>query len=158
MAKINWKSIASTVGKAAPAAGAALGGPAGAAVGAVIASKLGTAPTPAAVQAAIKADPTVGLKLAEIEKDLAIAGLQDVQHARETHRGHWMTWLVPLILLAMFGAVGASIFLLEVPASNQRIADILIGNLMMMTGGGVGYWVSSSFGSAAKQATLDARR
>jgi hypothetical protein len=158
MAKINWKSIAGTVGRAAPAAGAALVGPAGAAVGAVIASKLGTAPTPAAVQAAIKADPGVALKLAEIEKDLAIAGLQDTQHARTIHGTHWMTWLIPIVLLLLFACAGASVFMLEVPAGNQRIADLMLGSLLGMTASGVAYWVGSSSGSATKQAQLDARR
>jgi hypothetical protein len=62
---MDWKDIASTVGKAAPILGTLLGGPAGAAVGSIIASALGTGNDPAEVERAIAADPQALLKLRE---------------------------------------------------------------------------------------------
>lgn len=71
---MKWSDIAGVVGKIAPALGAALGGPAGGAVGALLSSALGVENTPEAVSVAA-ADPTIAVKLAEIERDKAAAWL-----------------------------------------------------------------------------------
>lgn len=155
---MNWKTAASALRKIAPSAATALGGPAGGLAATVIAGALGVDRTPQAVIEAVKADPQAALKLAEISADLEKAAMLDTADARRAHAGHWMTWLVPLILLLLFAAAGASVFLVEVPISNQRIADLLLGSLLGMTASGVAYWVGSSSGSAAKQAQLDAKR
>lgn len=64
---MDWKDVASVVGKAAPIVGTLIGGPAGTAIGALVASALGTANTPDAVQAAIATDPDAALKLRQFE-------------------------------------------------------------------------------------------
>lgn len=63
---MDWKDLASIVGKAAPILGTLLGGPAGGAVGGLIASALGTGNDPAEVSAAL-ANPDAVIKLREIE-------------------------------------------------------------------------------------------
>jgi hypothetical protein len=63
---MDWKDIATTVGKAAPLLGTLLGGPAGAAVGGMIASALGTGANPEEVSQAL-ASPDSLVKLREIE-------------------------------------------------------------------------------------------
>jgi hypothetical protein len=66
---MDWKDIASTVGKAAPLLGTLLGGRAGAAVGALIASSLGTGSDPADVAQVLATNPEALLKLKQIEAD-----------------------------------------------------------------------------------------
>ena len=82
---MDWRDIASTVGKFAPMVGTALGGPAGAAVGAVVASALGTSATPDAVHAALATNPDAAVKLAQIEKDRQVE-LQQLVVQAEANR------------------------------------------------------------------------
>lgn len=90
---MDWKDIASAVGKTAPLLGTVLGGPAGAAVGSLVAAALGTASTPDDVRAALAADPAAAVKLRELEMahevrlqelalDMTKAELADIQSAR----------------------------------------------------------------------------
>ncbi|GAB2799030.1 hypothetical protein GCM10027040_27550 [Halomonas shantousis] len=67
---MEWKDVATTVGKIAPALGAALGGPAGAAVGGLAARALGVSETPEALAESLKADPEAAIKLRQVEADL----------------------------------------------------------------------------------------
>ena len=55
---MDWKDLASTVAKSAPALGAALGGPAGAAVGGLIAAAFGVDRSAQAVAEAVANDPS----------------------------------------------------------------------------------------------------
>lgn len=64
---MSWKSIAETVGKVAPILGSLLGGPAGAAVGTLIATTLGVENKPEAVSEALRINPEIAFKLAELE-------------------------------------------------------------------------------------------
>lgn len=64
---MDWKDIAGTVGKVAPALGMALGGPLGGAIGAIAASALGVDGTPDAVAQAVSNDPEAAIKLRQVE-------------------------------------------------------------------------------------------
>lgn len=64
---MDWKDVASAVGKAAPLLGTLLGGPAGGAVGGMIASALGVGNNPSDVQVALATNPDAAVKLKEIE-------------------------------------------------------------------------------------------
>jgi hypothetical protein len=66
---MDWKDIASGVGKAAPLLGTLIGGPAGASIGSIIASALGVSNTPDAVNTALQINPDATVKLAQIEAD-----------------------------------------------------------------------------------------
>jgi len=68
-AEMDWKDVASAVGKAAPILGTLIGGPAGGAIGGIVASALGTQATPDAVSRALQTDPDAAVKLAQIEAD-----------------------------------------------------------------------------------------
>lgn len=67
---MNWRDVAETVAKAAPALGGALYGGAGYAVGSGIAKLLGVEDSPEAVQAALQQDPQAALKLRELEAEI----------------------------------------------------------------------------------------
>jgi hypothetical protein len=64
---MDWKDIASIVGKGAPLLGTLSGGPPGALIGGMIASALGSENTPEGVSAAIANNPDAYLKLKELE-------------------------------------------------------------------------------------------
>lgn len=66
---MSWKSIAETVGKVAPILGGLLGGPAGASVGTLIATTLGVENKPEAVSEALRINPEIAFKLAELESN-----------------------------------------------------------------------------------------
>lgn len=66
---MSWKSIANTVGKIAPTLGSLLGGKAGEVVGSLIATTLGVENTPDAVSEALRINPEIAYKLAELESN-----------------------------------------------------------------------------------------
>ncbi len=82
---MEWKDIASTVGKAAPMLGTLLGGPAGAAVGGLIASALGSGSSPDDVSQALVTNPDAAVKLKQIEADRQ-AKLQELVVLAESNR------------------------------------------------------------------------
>lgn len=107
---MRWSDVATTVGKAAPAVGAALAGPAGAVVGNLAARALGVDATPDAVAQAVHRDPEAATKLAEIEADSRRA-LIDAQSQVLTAEINGESWLQrnwrPLVMLWLAGLVGA---------------------------------------------------
>jgi len=66
---MEWKDVATAVGKAAPLLGTLLGGPAGAAVGGLVASALGVGGTPSEVSAALQTNPEAAVKLKQLEAE-----------------------------------------------------------------------------------------
>ena len=109
---MSWKSIADTVGKIAPTLGSLLGGKAGEVVGSLIATTLGVENTPDAVSEALRINPEIAYKLAELEAthkveleklrieeirlDLAAStqAISDVNKTMqaEAASGHWPTY------------------------------------------------------------------
>lgn len=64
---MEWRDLATIVGRTAPILGSLLGGPAGGAVGTVIASVLGVGNSPDNVSQALTINPDAAVKLSEIE-------------------------------------------------------------------------------------------
>lgn len=165
---MDWKEVGQTVARYAPTLGAALGGPAGAGIGALIAAAFGTENSPAAVAAAVASSPDAAVRLREVElkhietlSALALqryqAELADVQHAREQHRGHWMTWLLTLVLGVMVAGMTGALFLLKTPPENTEVVYLIAGQLLTAFLTCVTFWVGSSRGSFEKQGQI-ARR
>jgi len=82
---MEWKDLASSIGKFAPLLGTVIGGPAGAAVGALVSATLGTDNDPSAVQQALVSNPEVALKLAQLEADQRVQ-LQTLTVTAEQNR------------------------------------------------------------------------
>jgi len=79
----SWGDVGKLVGSAAPIVGTALGGPAGGAVGSMIASLLGVEDKPDAVASAIKADPSIVVKMKELEVEAHKLELEAIEKARQ---------------------------------------------------------------------------
>jgi hypothetical protein len=113
---------------------------------------------PEAIQA-LQADPALVIqfrqRLVEIEADIEKAYLQDRQHARATHRDHWMPWALTMTLAAMVGLMVMGLFMLPTPPENREVVYLIAGQLIGAFGTAVAYWLGSSRGSAQKQDLIE---
>lgn len=153
---MKWKDAAAALKKVAPAAASAIagGGPLGGLVAGVVAERLGVAPTPGAVIQAVRLDPDAAAKLAGLEAEVEKARLADVQHARETHREHWMPSTLTLIYVVLLIGVLLILTFFEVPVVNRDIIFTIIGAILARFTQGGDYWLGSSRGSANKQSSI----
>ena len=108
---------------------------------------------------ALQFDPKLALDfrkaVMDVEADLDKAYLQDVQHARETHREHWMPWMLTLTLAGMVVLLVGALFALPTPPENREVVYLIAGQLIGAFGTAVAYWLGSSRGSAQKQTFLE---
>lgn len=107
---MRWADVTETIGKVAPAVGAALAGPGGAVVGHMAARALGVEASPEAVAQAVQGDPDAAAKLAQIEAD-ARKSLIESQGRVITAEAQGESWLQrnwrPLVMLWFAILVGA---------------------------------------------------
>lgn len=108
---------------------------------------------------ALQFDPKLALDfrkaVMDAEADLDKAYLLDVQHARTTHREHWMPWALTLTLAAMVALLVAGLFALPTPPENKEVVYLIAGQLIGAFGTAVAYWLGSSRGSAQKQNLIE---
>ena len=108
---------------------------------------------------ALKADPALVVqfrqRLAEIEADIEKAYLQDRQHARATHRDHWMPWVLTMTLAVMVGLLVWALFKTPTPPENREVVYLIAGQLIGAFSTAVAYWLGSSRGSAMKQEDIN---
>lgn len=164
----DWKSIGSKVLEAAPVIGGILGGPVGAIVGTVggmVANVLGVSPTPAAVAQALSSNPDAMLKLKELEY-AELANLRqayfdqnrlevlDRMNARKTHGAHWMTIVLPLVLLAVVSSITWALIWMAIPEGSRDIIYMITGQLLGFMGAALAYWNGTTRSSSEKTAML----
>jgi len=103
-------------------------------------------------------------RLRQQDLDAVKAQLADVASARSqtvdlAKAGSSIAWSAPaistLVTVAFMGALWV-VVTQEIPVNSREIAYILLGTLAAKWGDVVAYWVGSSSGSAAKDATLRA--
>ena len=134
----------------------------------LLAAALGVDRSAQAVAEAVANDPEATVKLREVElrhsevlATLAVqqaeAQLADVQQARTTHQGHWMPWVLTIVLAVMVASMGVGLFVLDTPAENREVVYLLAGQLLGAFATAIAYWLGSSRGSAEKQRVLEAR-
>ncbi|WP_250518588.1 hypothetical protein [Caballeronia sp. ATUFL_M1_KS5A] len=155
---MDWKDIASIVGKAAPVVGTLLGGPAGAAVGGLVAAALGTDSTPDAVSAALIGDPDALVKIQELQtnakvqlQQLAVTAeanrLADVQNARARQTANpndkTPTWLAAGVTAGFFGAL-AVVMLAPLQSAVHDLLLVMIGALQTAWVAIISYYFGSS--------------
>ena len=158
---MNWSEIKGIVGNFAPLVGTALGGPAGAAIGSMVSNALGVDNTPEAVAEAIKSDPQAAIKLRQFELDnekdirqhafkVLDVELADKQSAREIHKHNPMPMVICISLTLMVSAGAYMLFVLNIPADNKQIANLLFGTLLAKWGDSIAYWVGTTRSSSEK--------
>ena len=177
-----WEDIAELVGGVAPIVGTALGGPAGGAVGSIIAKALGVEDNADAVGMAVKADPSLIVRIKELEfeahkldveakqkekqaeLDEVNAYLADVQSARnmqiEALKQDDLFSKRYVYYLASFWSIVAMVYIfmitfMTIPAANVRFADTVLGFLLgTIIATVIQYFLGSSKGSADKTVRL----
>lgn len=165
MATLSWEKVGRAIADTAPILGGLLGGPAGGAAGALIASTLGTAADPDAVLAKMQADPECLLKIKQMEQDerqhirdmqleTLKAELADTQSARAMHANHWMPTVITLVLGVMAFSMGAAIVYFPIPDGSRDLAIQYGGQLLLMFGTAVAYWIGTSRSSFNKDQAL----
>ena len=78
----------------------------------------------------------------------------DIQHARASHKHHWMPSAICVVLTLGLLAFTCLLFFAAVPDSNMRMLDVLFGAYLTAWLSSVNYWVSSSRSSAEKTSML----
>lgn len=177
-----WEDIAELVGGVAPIVGTALGGPAGGAVGSIIAKALGVEDNADAVGMAVKADPSLIVRIKELEfeahkldveakqkekqaeLDEVKEYLADVQSARnmqiESLKQDDLFSKRYVYYLASFWSIVAMVYIfmitfMTIPEANVRFADTVLGFLLgTIIATVIQYFLGSSKGSADKTAQL----
>lgn len=82
---------------------------------------------------------------------------QDTQDARKQNHGHWMTWLVPLLLIVFSAVLSYGLMRIAIPEDNRDIVFFIVGQVFALTAAGVTYWVGSSRGSAEKSRGINVK-
>ena len=142
----------------APTLGSAIGGPLGKMAVTAIAGKLGVSDTEEAVtqavesaspeqrQALTEADQSFAVRMRELDIDSFKVQTEDVQHARELHKGLIFPQIFASVFLLLFFGY---IFLITVSPPQQAdlaLSNLIVGNLMAVISGISGYL----YGSAKK--------
>ena len=171
-----WKDIANVVGNVAPILGTALGGPAGGAVGELIASALGVDNDAQAVTNALKSDPSLAIKVKELEnqalqmhydaidkqRQAEITTLktyiEDTQNARSrqvetekaTGKKDINIYILAYIAVVGFFGIIAMVMLVPLPTGSGELIFFLLGALTANYNSVYNYFFGSSKGSADK--------
>jgi len=176
--KLTWNDVKKTLGKGAPLIGTLLGGPAGGAVASLVAGALGVEDTPEGINAALKSDPSVLLKIKELEfthktklEELALeetkALLADTQNARQREieiqkaggSNTLMYILGSLIVVGFFATIITLIFkTVAIPTGSRDAVMLLFGTLTASFACVVQYFFGSSKGSSDKTAMMAGKK
>lgn len=111
------------------------------------------------------ATPSQLLKLKQANNDFVIKKMQlqneelanqrvDTQNARKEHKGHWMTWLLPLLMYCLFSFLSYALMKFAIPEENRDLLIFMTGQVSGFMAAGVTYWLGSSRGSAEKSSRL----
>lgn len=170
---MEWKDLATTVGKVAPVLGTVLGGPVGTiagTAGALICNLFGddVEPTPKAILKAINGDPESMLKLRQLEVDEKLqlmrlqekqieADLENVKSARKretilTKSGSASGWIPPAIISTVI-TIGFGFmvyYVLSMTTEPSQAAVLMLGILGTGFTAVINYYLGSSAGSARK--------
>ena len=158
---MSWSDVGKTIASAAPLLGGVVGGPLGAGIGSIIASVFGVEDSPAAISAAIKADPESALKLRKIELDhksdlekiildTTKAELADKQDARNNHKHSLMPAILSGVLSLVIVGIIYLLFYLEPPEGSRDVLFMVLGVVIKEWGGAMQYWFGTTRSSAEK--------
>lgn len=172
---MDWKDLASVIGKAAPLLGTLIGGPAGPVVGGLIASALGSTNDVGGVSAALAADPDALFKLKQLESDervklqtLALAHADNVLLAETTRqqtevddrksarqrevsaKDSWTPRTLAFSITLGFFGVLAYLLVFGKPPDGGDALLVMLGSLGTAWTGVINYYFGSSAGSDRK--------
>lgn len=88
--------------------------------------------------------------------DVSSARAQTVSLAQAGSRIAWAAPVVSVLVVLMFGAMLAALAMHAVPDESRSLMEVMLGVLATAFGSVVQYWIGSSAGSHAKDATIHA--
>lgn len=153
---MNFDAIKNVIGAVAPSLGTALGGPLGGAAASAIAGVLGCENTPQAIEKAVakatpeqlteikKAELDFEARMKELDVDIYALQTQDIQHARDAHKGDWTPRVIAMLCILFFGGYIFSVTFLPPEANSEAVINLVLGYL----GGVVSAIVSFYFGAS----------
>ena len=94
------------------------------------------------------------IKKMQIESDERANEREDTQDARKQNKGHWMTWLLPLLMFCLFSAMSWALLKFAIPEANRDLLIFMAGQVSGFMAAGVTYWLGSSRGSAEKSSIM----
>lgn len=166
---MNWESLKRMVGEYAPVAGSLLGGPAGGAIGTLISGFLGVENTPDAVAEALKQNPQAAIELRKFDHEyrgqlaeLTFKTLQeemkDKQHARVTHKDHWMPSAITLVLALMVTGIFCTLVWVPISETLTNVLYLMVGQVVGAFMTAIAYWLGTSRSSKEKDNRMVALR
>lgn len=131
--------LANLLKATAPGLATAVAGPMGGMAVKMIAEKLGVAPNESAIEAHLAANPEQMIKLKEIDLEKLKAAHANTADARDMQKhamssgDKFLSRFVPY--LSTFWSIVATVYIfgvtfIEIPASNQRFADTVLGFML----------------------------
>lgn len=166
---MNWSEVAKKIVQAgAPILGGILAGPAGASVGTILAQELGAEPNPDSINQALMAiseREMLAGKLRDIQNrhletlralelmELKIQS-EDIRHARESNREHWMPSALTITLAVMVAAITGMLVLIAVPDNSKEVVFYLAGQIVTSFLTAVSYWLGASRISSVRDGML----
>lgn len=177
---MSWDNIKEFFGSVAPAIGTALGGPAGGAVGALIATALGVDNDAEAVAKALRTDPSLAIKVKELENqalqmhydaidkqrqaeldelktyicDIQSARSRQVEHEKAVGGSDINFYVLAWVIVLGFFGLMATLMFVEIPIKQTEVMFMLFGTLSAGFGAVIQYFFGSSKGSADKTAHI----
>ena len=110
--------------------------------------------TPEQMAAMTNANNNFRLRKMELQNEELANQRSDTQNARREHSGHWMTWLLPLLLYILFSGMAYGLTKYAIPEDNKDILVFMAGQVSGFMAAGVTYWLGSSRGSAEESAGM----
>lgn len=170
-----WGKIKNIVGASAPVLGNAIVPGVGGVAGSLIAKMLGCDPNdPKAIEAQLKADPEIAMKLKELEQkheqflitssqendrmylsDIKDARLREIEYTKVTGGMNWPMYLLGGLITLGFFFIIACLFSFELIAFNKELIIYTVGGLQSAFITVVAYFYGSSKGSSDKSKMLD---
>ena len=153
---MGFDAIKNIVGAVAPTLGTALGGPLGGAAASAIAQVLRCdsdaqsldkalqKATPDQLAEIKKAELDFQARMKELDVDVYALQTQDIQHARDAHKGDWTPRVIAMLCILFFGGYIFSVTFLPPEANSEAVINLVLGYL----GGVVSAIVSFYFGAS----------
>jgi len=156
---MGFDKLKGIIGAVAPTIGSALGGPLGGAAMQAVAQVLGVDPNPRSVERALstatpeqlaeikKAEIAFETRMKELEVDVFALETEDIQHARNAHKGDWTPRVIALVCVLFFGGYIYMVTIMPPEQNSEAVINLVLGYL----GGIVSAIISFYFGASNKQ-------
>ena len=97
-----------------------------------------------------QANNSFKIRMRELSNELEVAEIEDVQHARFTHKDSKMPAFICITLTLSVIAFAAALMVVEIPKENVRLIDTLFGSVLTAWLGSLAFFNGTTRSSAQK--------